>query len=259
MANHLLEQTLPAEAAEFARYYQNGLRAASPEEQMLRALARAVTKGFLDFEDAVGSLLELSAGRLAVSQPASARADTEALLRSLGRAVAENLLDFETAAEVIAERQLDDLKAEPASAHAQLGRLFATGEIRAADLEPLWFEIEGRQVANTEDFPDPLYAKRDAFIDRLLAAADAYTEQENTAREQAEDRLISAIEDYDAATERQHQTASTRLQAAVDAYKRGAADEPTTAEPPRFAPANFGTAGDRPAPGQSVEMSLQTC
>ena len=150
MANHLLEQTLPAEAAEFARYYQNGLRAASPEEQMLRALARAVTKGFLDFEDAVGSLLESSAGRLAVSQPASARADTEALLRSLGRAVAENLLDFETAVEVIAERQLDDLKAEPASAHAQLGRLFATGEIRAADLEPLWFEIEGRQVANTE-------------------------------------------------------------------------------------------------------------
>ena len=151
----------------------------------------------------------------------------------MGRAVAENLLDFETAVEVIAERQLDDLNAEPASAHAQLGRLFATGEIRAADLEPLWFEIEGRQVANTEDSPDPLYAKRDAFIDRLLAAADAYTEQENTAREQAEDRLISAIEDYDAATERQHQTASARLQAAVDAYKRGAADEPTTAEPRR--------------------------
>ena len=109
-------------------------------------------KDSLDFEDAVGSLLESSAGGVAVSQPASARTDAETLLRSLGRAVAENLLDFETAVEVIAERQLDDLNAEPASAHAQLGRLFATGEIRAADLEPLWFEIEGRQVANTEEF-----------------------------------------------------------------------------------------------------------
>jgi conjugative relaxase-like TrwC/TraI family protein len=133
MANHLLEQTLPAKAAELARYYQNGLSALSPEERGLRQLARAVASGTLDFEVAVGSLLEL-----------------------------------------------------------------------------------------TKQQPAP-----------VLAAADAHTEREETAREEVRYRLFSAIEEYDAASERQQQMAEARLQAAVDSYKRGTAEEPTTGEPRR--------------------------
>ncbi len=74
MANHLLEKTLPAEAAELARYYQNGLDALSPDERELRRLARAVAKGMLGFEDAAAPLIERRLSEMRAGDPAQREA-----------------------------------------------------------------------------------------------------------------------------------------------------------------------------------------
>ena len=216
MASYLLGSTIAPGAGEMAKYYYAGTASLSPEARHERELARAVAEGFLDFDGAVA----------AVAQPAGSEPRPRDLLHTMARAVAKGFIDLEMAADAIAE---SDTKAEHGAKDEWLGRLFATGELRAADLEPLWYETEGRRPADAGVPADELYAARDAFIERVLAAAQEYSDREETARERAEDRLFEAIDAYDAAADRQEQAIQARLHAAVDAYRRGASAEPTIA------------------------------
>lgn len=200
MATYLLESTIAPGAGEMARYYYAGARSLSPEAHEERELARAVATGSLPFDDAVAALTEQRQAQLSKAWRAgSERSSEEGLLRAMGRAVAEGLIDFDTAEGVISERLLTEMNAGPVFAEEQAGRKFAARELHAADLEPLWFQTEGRRLVEAGAAPDTLYAARDAFIARVLASAEAHSEREETIREQARDRLGYAVGAYKAA------------------------------------------------------------
>lgn len=89
MAAHLMEATLPREAADLAAYYRAGAEVLSWNDLIFRDLARQVVSGTLAREDAEAKGVEIE-NQILPTQPAAksaglARAKLDALIRSIGR------------------------------------------------------------------------------------------------------------------------------------------------------------------------------
>jgi conjugative relaxase-like TrwC/TraI family protein len=186
MAAHLLEATLPREAADLARYYQAGAEALSGTDLALRNIARHVMEGTLSPESAELLIQEKYLADLNVAAAAAPpKSEQEERIRSFGE-------------------------------------LLAHGWLAYSDIERLWQTTEGRRMRLAGAEEGDIDKACERYTSKVVDAALAYEARAQNIQERGVEFAKAKLDELIRSIERGEQ-ASTTAEPRADMHPRLAA------------------------------------